>query len=120
MQRRAHRTRRLTIRPLRLTDFKIWHQAYANLGYQIFNNFVCKGYGVESVTRAFKLAFSDLNLHRLEAAINLDNKPSLALARKCRMTYEGIRKNYLFENNRWVDHHVFSMTPEKIRKLSII
>ncbi len=112
MQRRAHHTRRLTIRPLRLTDFKVWHQTHANL--------LPEGYGGESVTRAFKLAFSDLKLHRLEAAINLDNKPSLALARKCGMTYEGIRENYLFENNRWVDHHVFSMTPEKLRKLSTI
>lgn len=184
MKRKMHETRRLVIRPYRISDFATWHSAYVdrlpaqnawdrgpmpaeectkddyralvqrhemlaredqvyiygiytkdtttlvgaidiavlcrqdrqwgNLGYQLHNRYWGNGYAQEAVPEAFRIAFLDLKLHRLEAAVNLRNTRSVELSRKIGMTYEGIKRNYLFENGAWVDHHLFTITPEEI------
>ncbi|MBK9324762.1 MAG: GNAT family N-acetyltransferase [Bdellovibrionaceae bacterium] len=66
-------------------DFDIYvrstHQ-FANFGYQIFNQHWEKGYGREAAERGLMIGFKHLKLNRLEAAINLDNKKSIYLAKK--------------------------------------
>jgi ribosomal-protein-alanine N-acetyltransferase len=48
----------------------------------------------------------------LEAAIDLDNHASIALARAAKLHDEGIKKHYWFQNNRWQDQRVFIAVPE--------
>ena len=84
----------------------------ANLGYQVHNQVWGRGYGKELAIAGSKIAFTHLHLNRVEAAINVDNKRSLALARSIKMHSEGLRKRYLFEDGKWTDNYVFTFTPE--------
>ena len=86
-----------------------------NLGYQVHNRFWRNGYAKEAARKAIDIAFRDLGLHRLEAAINLDNRPSIAVAKGIGLSGGGIIKNYIFENDAWTDHRVFFGTPELFR-----
>lgn len=98
-------------------DFDIFvrgsHQ-FANFGYQIYNRHWGKGYGQEAALTGLKIGFSDLKLNRLEAAINLDNKKSIRLAKTIGMKREGIKKRYWFENSKWTDHLIYVANPEDI------
>lgn len=184
MKRHEFRTRRLVLRPLKNSDFLVWHDAYANgfskqsrwdrdplspklctrkwfdkikkeheelakgddyyryyvfekktgvligqidfdvfvrsthqfanFGYQIFNRHWGKGYGQESAAAGLRIGFKQLKLNRLEAAINLDNKKSICLAKAIGMRREGIKKRYWFEYGEWVDHLIYVANPEDI------
>lgn len=98
-------------------DFDVFvrstHQ-FANFGYQIYNRHWGKGYGQESAAAGLRIGFKQLKLNRLEAAINLDNKKSILLAKAIGMQREGIKKRYWFEYGKWVDHLIYVANPEDI------
>ncbi len=83
-----------------------------NLGYQLDNRHWGKGYGQEMALKACEIAFRDLGLHRLEAAMDVKNRRSQKLARAIGMRSEGIRKKYLYEDGHWLDQRAYVMTPE--------
>lgn len=98
-------------------DFDIFirsHHQFANFGYQIYNRYWNKGYGKEASLKGLQIGFKDLKLNRLEAAINLDNKKSIKVARSISMRYEGLKKRYWFENGKWTDHLIYVANPEDI------
>jgi len=80
---------------------------WGRIGYTIHNHFWRQGYGKEAVLAALQLAFAELHYHRIEAHINVDNKPSIELAKKVGMEYECVRKAFLFESGEWSDHLIF-------------
>lgn len=98
-------------------DFDVFvrstHQ-FANFGYVICNRYWGHGYGQEAAAAGLKIGFKQLKLNRLEAAINLDNRKSIRLAKAIGMTKEGIKKRYWFENGKWVDHLIYVANPENI------
>lgn len=98
-------------------DFDIFvrstHQ-FANFGYQIYNRHWEKGFGKEAARLGLKIGFKVLKLNRLEAAINLDNKISIKLAKAIGMKKEGIKKRYWYENGKWTDHLIYVANPEDI------
>ena len=98
-------------------DFNIFardtHQ-FANFGYQIFNRHWGHGYGREAAKAGLKIGFRQLKLNRLEAAINLDNRKSVRLAKLIGMRREGIKKRYWFEFGQWTDHLIYVANPEDI------
>lgn len=100
-----------------LIDFDIFvrstHQ-FANFGYQIFNRYWERGYGKEASFAGLKLGFKQLRLNRLEAAVNLDNKASVKLAKAIGMRREGIKKRYWFEYGKWTDHLTYVANPEDV------
>lgn len=84
---------------------------WANLGYSIHNQYQRQGFGKEAVRAALVAGFDDLNYHRIEAAINLDNQPSIALAKSVGMKKECIRQEFYYENEQWVDHLIYVAFP---------
>jgi len=90
---------------------RVPHQL-ADIGYFITNYYRGNGYAKEALRKVIPMIFKDLELHRLEVVIDLDNKPSIRLAKSCGMYREGIRKHYWFQNGRWEDQMVFVATPE--------
>jgi [ribosomal protein S5]-alanine N-acetyltransferase len=62
------------------------------------------------VSAALQVAFHDLGFHRIEAHINLDNSPSSQLAQSVGMVYEGVRKGFIYENEKWTDQLVYVVT----------
>jgi [ribosomal protein S5]-alanine N-acetyltransferase len=84
---------------------------WAVLGYTIHNQYWRQGFGKESVKAALIAGFTDLHYHRIEAAINLDNPASIALAKSVGMKSEGIRRGFIYENEQWVDHWIYAAIP---------
>ena len=85
----------------------------ANFGWFVFNTYRGQGFAKESVKKIIGAAFADLNLHRLEAAIDPRNKVSLRMARSCGLHREGVKKKYLQDKEGdWKDMVIFIATPE--------
>lgn len=84
----------------------------ANLGYRIFQPYRRRGYAKEAVLAAMHEAFEGLKLNRLEAVMDLENRPSRALARALGMSREAVRRKYYFEGGRFHDQLVWSAQRE--------
>ena len=84
---------------------------WANLGYGIHNQFWRQGFAREAAQAALTAGFRDLYYHRIEAAIHVENHPSIALARAVGMNYEGIRRGFFYENDTWADHVIYASIP---------
>lgn len=82
------------------------------LGFYVFNNYQGQGLMSEGMHAAIQHAFSELNLHRLEANIQPGNKPSISLVKRVGFKHEGFSKRYLFINDDWRDHERFALTKE--------
>ncbi|PEF41258.1 hypothetical protein CON84_01675 [Bacillus sp. AFS094228] len=62
---------------------------------------------MQGVKEALNIAFKDLNFHRIEAHINVDNTPSYKLAENIGMEFECLRKGFIFEFGEWTDNLVY-------------
>ncbi|MFJ8064466.1 GNAT family N-acetyltransferase [Psychrobacillus sp. NPDC096426] len=80
---------------------------WAMMGYSIHNQFWKNGYGVESVNAAAKVFFTELNFHRIELHINIDNEPSKKLAERAGFTFECKREQFSLENDKWTDFLIY-------------
>lgn len=80
---------------------------WADIGYFLHNQYWKKGYGREAVKGLVTLCFETLNLHRLEAHINLDNAPSINLIKDVGFSLEGTREAFIYEEDRWHDQLVY-------------
>ena len=60
-----------------------------------------------------KEAFDNLQLHRIEVAVQLDNAASIKLLRKLNFSFEGYSRNYLQINGKWRDHLKWALTSDK-------
>jgi len=63
-----------------------------------------KGYMKEGLLQVIRHAFGELGLHRLEANIQPENLPSIALAKSVGFQYEGYSPRFLKINDVWCDH----------------
>jgi ribosomal-protein-alanine N-acetyltransferase len=84
----------------------------AYLGYGIDIDHGGRGYATQAVTQAVHVAFHDLGLHRVQAAVVPENKASARVLQKCRFREEGLARRYLFLDGQWKDHRMFALTPE--------
>jgi len=80
---------------------------WGRLGYTIHNQHWRNGYGKEAVEEILTIAYDQLNFHRIEAHINLDNPSSTKLAESVGMKFECIRKGFIFEHGEWTDHLIY-------------
>jgi [ribosomal protein S5]-alanine N-acetyltransferase len=97
-----------------LTDISrgVFQNAY--LGYSVLSPKWGAGYGKEMVKATLEIAFKVLKIHRVEAGIEPDNKPSIALAKSLKMRREGLSKRRLFLSNQWQDIVIYAMTAEEM------
>jgi ribosomal-protein-alanine N-acetyltransferase len=84
----------------------------AYLGYGIDIEHGGRGYATQAVTLAVRVAFRDLGLHRVQAAVVPENKASARVLEKCGFREEGLARRYLFLDGQWKDHRMFALTPE--------
>jgi len=76
----------------------------AYLGYYAFAGQDRRGFMHAGLQQVVRLAFTKLELHRLEANIQPENLPSIALVRACGFEKEGYSPRYLKIRGRWRDH----------------
>jgi ribosomal-protein-alanine N-acetyltransferase len=94
----------------------------AYLGYAAGERFARQGYMREGIELVLGFAFSELNLHRLEANIQPGNRASISLARGAGFQREGFSPRYLKIAGRWRDHERWALLAEdwnKIRRLGL-
>ena len=84
----------------------------AYLDYQVGAPFARQGYMTEGLHLALRHAFTTLGLHRLEANIQPENAPSIALVRKVGFAREGYSRRYLKIGGRWRDHERWAILRE--------
>ena len=82
----------------------------AYLGYGIDIDHGGRGYATQSVTLAVEVAFDDLRLHRVQAAVVPENRASARVLEKCGFVEEGLARRYLFLDGQWKDHRMFALT----------
>jgi ribosomal-protein-alanine N-acetyltransferase len=88
----------------------------AFLGYYAFAPHAGRGYMHAGLERALTYAFGALKLHRIEANIQPDNAPSLALARAAGFNREGFSPRYLKIGGRWRDHERWAINADQWRE----
>jgi ribosomal-protein-alanine N-acetyltransferase len=87
----------------------------AYLGYAVGKPFAHHGYMREGLELVLRVAFIDLELHRLEANIQPGNKASIALAQGAGFRREGFSPRYLKISGRWRDHERWALLADEWR-----
>ncbi|RYE33739.1 MAG: N-acetyltransferase [Hyphomicrobiales bacterium] len=78
------------------------------LGYWMGRRHSGRGHMTEAVRGAVRFAFSDLALHRVEAACLPNNEPSRRLLERVGFQHEGLARAYLKINGNWADHLLYA------------
>lgn len=87
----------------------------AIVGFWAAAEFAGRGYMLEGLRLAIKLAFIDLRLHRLEANIQPKNLSSKKLVQRIGFHLEGFSPRYLKVNGRWRDDERWAICREEWR-----
>jgi ribosomal-protein-alanine N-acetyltransferase len=85
----------------------------AYLGYGLGVNFIHQGLMTESVALMVRHSFRELKLHRLEANVQPENAPSIAVLQRNGFRNEGISPRYLKVGGKWRDHERWAITREE-------
>ena len=80
-----------------------------NIGYKIAPKFHNKGYGSEAILAGINLAYSYLNIHRINAYVQETNIPSIRILEKCGFHLEGKCIKNLKVNGKWTDHLLYGI-----------
>lgn len=86
----------------------------ASIGYWTGTPFVRHGYMTEAVTAALEFGFTQLGLHRVEAACIPDNVASRGLLEKIGFRMEGEARAYLKIHGEWRDHLLYAILREEL------
>lgn len=78
------------------------------LGYWMGERHAGKGHMTEAVRGALRFAFSELALHRVEAACLPNNEASRRLLQRVGFQQEGMARAYLRINGNWADHLLYA------------
>lgn len=85
----------------------------ASLGYYVGEPYLGQGYMAEGLELVKRYAFNTMNLHRLEANIQPNNRRSILLVQRCGFRLEGLAPDFLFINGKWRDHERWSCVDER-------
>lgn len=93
---------------------QIFRKSFQNayLGYSLGVKYVGNGFMTEAVALVLRHAFKNLKLHRVEANVQPENLPSIAVLRRCGFTKEGFSRKYLKVAGKWRDHERFAIIRE--------
>ena len=87
----------------------------AFVGYGGVAEYAGQGYMTEAMRLLLREAFTTIGLHRLEANIQPENLPSIALAKRSGFELEGFSPRYLKIGGRWRDHERWAIRAETWR-----
>jgi diamine N-acetyltransferase len=91
-----------TVGTIDITDFNIQHSR-GSIGIALLKEYRKSGLGNESVSLLCEYAFQFLHFHQLYALVSVDNLDSQALFSSCGFENEGILKEWLHIEDKWVD-----------------
>ena len=74
------------------------------VGYSIDKYHEGKGYMKEALQLFIEYAFEEMELHRLEASVLVDNEKSKGVLKACNFKELGLNEKYLYINGKWRYH----------------
>ncbi|MCX2738385.1 GNAT family N-acetyltransferase [Pontibacter anaerobius] len=89
----------------------VFQNAY--LGYFMAEKYKGLGYMTEAVDTVVNMAFKQLLLHRVQAAVVTTNAGSVRVLEKCGFRREGMAERYLKINGAWRNHYLYALTSEE-------
>jgi ribosomal-protein-alanine N-acetyltransferase len=84
------------------------------LGYCVGQPFARHGYMTEGMRLVTHYAFTVMSLHRVEANIQPNNQPSIALVKRCGFRLEGFSPRYLKIAGEWRDHERWALLADEL------
>ncbi|HVL89978.1 MAG TPA: GNAT family protein [Actinomycetota bacterium] len=90
----------------------VWKNA--NVGYYVDQDHGGRGFATEAVRLVCRFAFSDADLHRVQAGVMPENERSIRVLEKAGMRREGLALRYLLINGAWRDHYLYAITAEEL------
>lgn len=97
-----------TIGSIDLFDFDP-NNKRAGIGILISKGNRNKGFANEALEMLIDYGFNTLNLHQLYCNISTDNIPSFKLFKNQGFNVVGIKKEWIFKKNKWVDEHLLQL-----------
>lgn len=91
--------------------FHSWNKSNSRveIGYELSRNYWNKGYATEVISSIIDYGFNELNLHRIQALVNPENKTSHHLLLKLGFEKEGTLKDYGYLNEKYYDLIMYSL-----------
>lgn len=78
----------------------------ADIGYELHKASWRQGIMSEALTAIITFAFTEMELHRIDAVVYEWNKRSQGILRKLGFAHEGtLRQRHFFQNHFWDEHH---------------
>lgn len=90
----------------------VWKNA--NVGYYIDRDRGGRGFATEAVRLVCRFAFTEADLHRVQAGVMIDNERSIRVLEKAGLRREGLALRYLQINGAWRDHYLYAITAEEM------
>ncbi len=85
----------------------------AETGYELNRAFWGKGIMTEAMTAILTFGYNELELHRVEAVIDIENERSKNLLLRLGFTYEGnLRQRFLFQD-QFLDEYYFGLLKDE-------
>lgn len=84
------------------------------VGYSIDKSYEGRGYMKEALQLFINYAFEDMDIHRLEASVLVDNDRSKGVLRSCGFKELGLNEKYLYINGKWRDHITYYLINNKM------
>lgn len=68
-----------------------------------------KGFGSEATRLLLEYGFSKLNLNSIQLGVNCENERAIRAYEKCGFVHEGVRRQFVYRNNRYYDVAMMSV-----------
>ncbi len=81
----------------------------AETGYWLMPQHQGHGYMHEAMQAALQHAFDVLQLHRIEAVVETENRASMLLAERLGFRLEGTQRDVEWREGRFVSHHLYGL-----------
>ncbi|AEJ40020.1 Ribosomal-protein-alanine N-acetyltransferase [Sulfobacillus acidophilus TPY] len=85
----------------------------AHLGYAVDVAYQGRGLATQATRRVVDFAFTVIRLHRVDAAVLMDNRASMRVLEKVGFRLIGTAPYYLAIGGEWRDHQLYAITLEE-------
>ena len=104
-----------------LGNMSVWHVSrlgkVGEIGYWVRSDATSRGIATETAAAMLDLGFTTLGMHKITLRIAVGNDASDRVAQKLGFTREGILREELKVNGKWLDHTLYSMLEQEFRTL---
>ena len=102
-----------------LGNVSVWFTSRANrigeVGYWVRSDATGDGVGTEATAQALRIAFEELNMHRVTTRIAVGNIASERIVQKLGLLKEGTLRDEVKVGSRWLDHTVWGILDREWR-----